>query len=366
VSVPFLDLAASNAELADDINKAISRVIADSQFVLGPEVEAFEAEFASYTGVKHCVSVGNGLDALEIALRALGLAPGDEVIVPSNTYIASWLAVSRAGGVPVPAEPVEQTYNLDPARVEAAVSRSTRAIMAVHLYGQPADMPALREIARRHGLWLLEDAAQAHGARIGGLPVGSIGDAAGWSFYPSKNLGALGDGGAITTNDDHVAHRARLLRNYGSVKKYRHEARGANSRLDELQAAVLRIKLRALDRWNNRRRQIALAYGIELQGVNLVLPNVLEGTEPVWHLFVVRSERRDALRSYLADQGIGTLIHYPTPPSLEAPYAELGLARGSLPIAERLADEVISLPMGPHLSGADVARVIEALRSFSS
>ena len=331
MTVPFLDLSPGHAELREEIDAAIRRVIDSSQFILGSEVEAFEAEFAAAVGARHCIGVGNGLDALEIALRSHELAVGDEVIVPANTYIATWLAVTRAGGTPVPVEPDVRTYNLDPELVAAAVSPRTRGILAVHLYGQPADLTALGDMASRHGLWLIEDAAQAHGARISGRPIGGFGNTVGWSFYPSKNLGALGDGGAITTDDDEVADRARLLRNYGARTKYRHEAAGANSRLDEMQAAILRVKLPALAAWNERRRAAAAAYSSSLERAAVIVPWVPAWAEPVWHCYVVRSAHRDQLREHLERAGIGTLIHYPVPPHLEPPYADLGLPRGSLP-----------------------------------
>lgn len=365
MTVPFLDLAAGHAELRGEIDRAIASVIDRGQFILGPELAAFEAEFAAYTRTAHCVGVGNGLDALEITLRALGIQTGDEVLVPSNTFIATWLGVSRAGGRPVPVEPNESTYNLDPERVEAAIGLHTRAIVAVHLYGQPADMSALRTIADRHDLWLVEDAAQAHGGRAGDQPVGGLSHAAAWSFYPSKNLGAMGDGGAITTHDQAVAARARLLRNYGERTKYRHEVVGTNSRLDEIQAAILRVKLRVLDDWNARRSKVANRYREELSDTDLRLPEVPEWATPVWHLFVVRTGRRDELQEHLAAAGIGTLIHYPVPPHLETPYAGSGPGPVGLPIAEQLANEVLSLPMGPHLSESQVAQVIDAIQEFA-
>ena len=363
--VPFLDLAAGHAELRREMDGAIASVIDRNQFILGPELAAFETEFAAYTHTAACVGVGNGLDALEIVLRALGIESGDEVLVPSNTFIATWLGVSRAGGRPVPVEPNEATFNLDPDRVEANIGSRTRAIVAVHLYGQPADMAALRTIADRHGLWLVEDAAQAHGARVGDQPVGGLSHAAAWSFYPSKNLGAMGDGGAITSNDQAVADRARLLRNYGERTKYRHEVAATNSRLDEIQATILRVKLRVLSDWNARRSTVAGRYREELSDAGLTLPDVPEWATHAWHLFVVRTDRRDQLQAHLEAAGIGTLIHYPVPPHLEAPYAGPGSELVSLPIAEQLANEVLSLPMGPHLTENQVAWVIDAVRRFA-
>jgi dTDP-4-amino-4,6-dideoxygalactose transaminase len=362
--VPFLDLGAATAEIRVELDTALGRVLASGRYVLGPEVEAFEREFASFTGTDHCVGVGNGLDAIELALRALGVGIGDEVIVPSNTYIATWLAVTRLGALVVPVEPDSETFNLDPERIEAAITPRTRAIIAVHLYGQPADMDPLREVARTRGIRVVEDAAQAHGARYRGRPAGSLGDAAAWSFYPTKNLGALGDGGAVTTNDPDVADRVRALRNYGSRTKYVNEVRGVNSRLDELQAAVLRVKLPLLEEWNERRRRVAARYLDGLRETTLNLPSAAPAVDPVWHLFVVRSEARDRLQQHLTKNGVQTLIHYPIPPHLQAAYADLACPVGAFPIAERIHRECLSLPMGPHLTDPQVGDVIDAVRSF--
>ena len=358
MGISFLDLKAPYLELKDELDAAYHRVMSSGWYILGQEVAAFEEEFAAYCGVRHCIGVGNGLDALHLILRGYGIGPGDEVIEPSNTYIATWLAVTYAGATPVPVEPDEATYNLDPTLVEAAVTSRTKAIMPVHLYGQPADMDAINAVARRHGLKVIEDAAQAHGARYRGRRCGSLGDAAGFSFYPGKNLGAIGDGGAITTNDDDLALRLRMLRNYGSSKKYVNEVAGFNSRLDELQAALLRVKLACLDDWNDRRRTVAAAYGEGLVGTGLVMPSVPAWAEPVWHLFVVRCPDRDAVTARLDRGDIGWLSHYPIPSHRQDAYRELGYGEGSFPRAERLAAEVVSLPMGPHLQKGDVARVI--------
>jgi dTDP-4-amino-4,6-dideoxygalactose transaminase len=358
--VPFLDLAAPHRELRAELDRAIARVLDSGWYILGPEVEDFEAEFAAHVGAAHCVGVGNGLDALHLALLALGIGAGDEVIVPSNTYIATWLAVSQCGATPVPVEPDPATHNLDPARVEAAVGSRTRALLPVHLYGQPADLAALRAICVRHGLAMLQDGAQAHGARHRGTRVGAGDDLVAWSFYPGKNLGALGDGGAVTTSDAALADRLRVLRNYGSRVKYRNEVRGFNSRLDPLQAAVLRVKLAHLDDWNARRAAIAARYTRGLADCGLRLPDVPAWADPAWHLFVVRHPRRDALLDALAAAGIGCLVHYPIPPHRQAAYAEF--AARTLPIAEQLAGEVLSLPIGPHLSAAQADRVIAAVR----
>ena len=361
MTVPFLDLGAPWRELRDELDAAWRRVMDSGWYILGGEVAAFEEEFAAYCGVRHCIGVGNGLDALHLILRGYGIGPGDEVIVPSNTYIATWLAVTYAGALPVPVEPDEATCNLDPALIEAAVTPRTRAIIPVHLYGQPADMAAITGVARRHGLKVIEDAAQAHGARYRGRRCGSLGDAAGFSFYPGKNLGAIGDGGAVTTDDDSLAERVRMLRNYGSAKKYVNEVAGFNSRLDELQAALLRVKLARLDQWNDRRRAVAALYLESLRGAGVTLPLVPPWAEPVWHLFVVRSPDRDALTARLDREGISWLIHYPIPPHRQDAYRELGYREGRFPRAERLAAEVVSLPMGPHLERDDVARVVAAV-----
>jgi dTDP-4-amino-4,6-dideoxygalactose transaminase len=362
MAVPFLDLQAPYRELQAELDAAWQRVMRSGWYVLGKEVEAFEAEFAAYCGAAHGVGVANGLDALHLIVRAYGIGPGDEVIVPSNTFVATWLAVSHAGATPVPVEPVEGTHNLDPARIAAAITPRTRAIMVVHLYGQPADMDPILALAKARGLKVFEDAAQAHGARYKGRRTGSLGDAAGFSFYPGKNLGAIGDGGAVTTDDAALAERIRVLRNYGSKVKYDHQVVGFNSRLDELQAALLRVKLARLDEWNARRRQVAGEYLAALaEGSGLVLPVVPEWAEPAWHLFVVRHAARKELQAKLAEAGIGTLIHYPTPPHLQAAYAGVARPEWRLPLAERLAKEVLSLPIGPHLDGAGRAEVIRAV-----
>jgi dTDP-4-amino-4,6-dideoxygalactose transaminase len=364
VEVPFLDLKASYLEIKDELDAAYHRVMDSGWYMLGREVQGFEEEFASFVGTKHCIGVGNGLEALQLILRGYGIGAGDEVIVPANTYIATWLAVSGAGAVPVPVEPAERTFNLDARLVEAAITPKTKAILPVHLYGQTAEMDAINEVARRAGLRVIEDAAQAHGARWRGRRAGALGDAAGWSFYPTKNLGAYGDAGAITTDDDELAERVRLLRNYGSKEKYHNEVKGINSRLDELHAALLRVRLKHLDEWNARRARIAGMYLAGLIGTDLLLPEVATGAEPVWHLFVVRSRERERLQSYLKSAGVGTLVHYPIAPHLQKAYAEMGLPEGTYPITEAIHREVLSLPMGPQLSDEAVGRVVEVARSF--
>ncbi len=367
MNIPFLDLKAPYKELQSELDVAYRRVMESGWYILGEEVEAFEREFAAYCGVKHCIGVGNGLEALHLILRACHIGPGDEVIVPANTYIATWLAVSYAGAVPVPVEPDARTYNLDPELVEKAITPKTRAILPVHLYGQPADMDPIMAIARQHGLKVIEDAAQAHGARYKGRSAGALGDAAGWSFYPGKNLGALGDAGAVTTNDDELADQVRLLRNYGSRVKYFNEVKGHNSRLDPLQAAFLRVKLHHLDRWNQRRKSIAALYCAALANVGeFTVPFVPEVVEPSWHLFVIRHTQRDHLQNHLTQAGVGTLIHYPVPPHLSKAYGEMGAKVGDFPITEQSAETVLSLPMDPYLSGDQVESIIHAIESFKS
>ncbi len=361
--ISFLDLKAPYLELKQELDAAIARVVSSGWFIGGEEVDRFEAEYASYCGTAHAVGVANGLDALHLALRAMDVGPGDEVIVPSNTYIATWLAVSQCGAVPVPVEPDAHTFNIDPALIEAAITPRTKVILPVHLYGQPADMDPILLIARKHGLRVLEDGAQAHGARYKGKRLGSHGDAVAWSFYPGKNLGAMGDGGAITTNDPQIADRLRVLRNYGSRVKYVNEVQGYNSRLDPLQAAILGVKLVRLDEWNARRVAIAQHYSQNMANCELILPFVPEWAEPVWHLYVVQHPKRDALQKALADSGVATLIHYPIPPHLQLAYAALNYKQGDFPIAERVHQHVLSLPIGPAMSEHDLQRVIKAVNS---
>jgi len=365
VSIAFLDLKAAYDELSAEIDSAVARSLSSGWYIGGSEVAQFEEQFAAYCGTGHCVGVANGLDALHLALRALGIGVGDEVIVASNSYIATLLAVSQVGATPVLVEPDIQTHNLDPARVEEAVSERTRAILPTHLYGQPADLEPLFDICQRRNLFLVEDAAQAHGARYRGQQVGGHGHIVCWSFYPSKNLGALGDAGAITTNDPALADRVRTLGNYGSHTRYVNEVRGVNSRLDPVQAAILSVKLRHLDQWNGRRRALAAFYLEALADTGLVLPAVADWAEPAWHLFVVRSPDRDRLQARLAEAGVPTLIHYPIPPHRQGAYADKGWAESSFPIAERLAGEVLSLPIGPHLSRAAAEEIVEAVRKAS-
>jgi dTDP-4-amino-4,6-dideoxygalactose transaminase len=362
MNVPFLDLGANYREIQVELESAVLASLRSGWYIGGQDVEDFEREYAAFTEARYCMGVANGLDALHLALVAMGIGAGDEVIVPSNTYIATWLAVSQCGAIPVPVEPVKSTYNLDPDNIEAAITPRTKAILPVHLYGQPADLGPILALSRKHGLRVLEDAAQAHGARYKGKRIGGHGDVVAWSFYPGKNLGALGDAGAVTTNDPELADRVRVLRNYGSRVKYVNEVKGWNSRLDPVQAAVLRVKLRHLDEWNVRRTAIAARYTAELAGTGLVLPEVPAWAEPVWHLYVVQHAERDGLQKALLEAGIGTLIHYPSPPHLQEAYRDADYAAGRFPIAEGMANRLLSLPMGPQLDDASVTAVIEAFK----
>jgi dTDP-4-amino-4,6-dideoxygalactose transaminase len=359
--IPFLDVGASYQELKPEIDEALQNVLASGQFVLGPEVEAFESEFAQYVGAHHCVGVGSGYDALFLSLLALGIGPGDEVIVPSHTFIATWLAVSKAGARPVPVEPDLDTMNISLPAIESAVTSSTKAVLPVHLYGYPVALDPILDFCRQRGLVLVEDAAQAHGAMVGQRRIGAHSPAVAWSFYPGKNLGAFGDGGAVTTSDPDVAAKLRMLRNYGSKTKNEHLSPGFNSRLDELQAAVLRVKLRHLDDWNGRRQQQSARYFESLRDFDLVLPPDTPSASPSWHLFVVRQDRRDDLQARLAQAGVATQIHYPIPPHLQPAYRSLGYRPGAFPVSESLAGTVLSLPVGPHLTHDDQSTIIEAL-----
>jgi dTDP-3-amino-3,4,6-trideoxy-alpha-D-glucose transaminase len=360
--IPFLDLRGQHDALKAELQEASDRVLTRGVFILGEQLAEFESAFAAYCGAKHCVGVGTGLDALHLILRAYDIGTGDEVIVPAHTFIATWLAVTHAGATPIPVDVNSKTGNIDADQIAAALSPRTRAIIPVHLYGQPADMDAVRLAVGDRDIRIIEDAAQAHGARYKGQVAGALGDAAAFSFYPGKNLGALGDGGAIVTNDEALAATIRKLRNYGSDIKYRHDIIGWNSRLDELQAAFLSVKLRHLDEWNTARRVAAETYLTSLADPpGLTLPTVPSWAEPVWHLFVVRSTERDRLQSHLAAQAIGTLVHYPVPPHLQGAYRHLALAAGSFPAAEAWANEALSLPLWP---GVPTAQVISAIREF--
>ncbi len=364
MKVPFLDLKATYLELKEEIDEACRRVLESGWYILGAEVEAFEREFADYCGVRHCVGVGNGLEALHLILRGYGIGAGDEVIVPANTYIATWLAVSYAGAKPVPVEPNPKTFNLAPENMEAAVTERTKAVLPVHLYGQPADMDVINKIARKYDLKVIEDAAQAHGAYYKGKMTGALGDAAGFSFYPGKNLGAFGDAGAVTTDDDELADKVRILRNYGSRVKYYNEVKGFNSRLDPIQAAILRVKLKHLDEWNARRARIASRYFEGLSEMSEYLPFVDEQMKPAWHLFVIRHQARGDLQKFLESKGIETLIHYPVPPHLSDAYKNDFSTSPKFPISEEIADTVLSIPIGPHLSLLEQDKVIASLSEF--
>lgn len=362
MSIPFLNLSAAHEEIRDDLYEAFNRVIRSGIYILGEEVSNFENEFSKYCETNHCVGVGNGLDALQLILRAYGFGHGDEVIVPSNTYIATWLAVSMIGAKPVPVEPILGTYNINPALIESAITSRTKAIIAVHLYGQPADMDSINLIAKKYGLKVIEDAAQAHGARYKGKRVGSLGDAAGFSFYPGKNLGAIGDAGAVVTSDSNLAEKIRLLSNYGSKKKYHNELQGFNTRLDELQASFLREKLKKLDDWNARRGVIARQY-IDLLSRSdfFEIPSIPSWAESVWHLFVINCKSRDFVQKELSKKNIGTVIHYPIPPHLQPAYTGMGYKSGDYPIAELIHKNVLSIPMGPHLKLEECDVIIDVL-----
>lgn len=363
--VPFLDLQYIYRELADEFDRAYRRVMKSGWYVNGEELENFEQEFSAYCGARHCVGVGNGLDALQLILKALGVAEGDEVIVPAHTFIATWLSVSNVGAVPVPVDVDADLYNIDPESIGSKITEKTRAIIAVHLYGQPANMEALRAVADRHGLKIIEDAAQAHGALYYGKRVGVLSDAAAFSFYPGKNLGAIGDGGAVVTNNDELAQRVRELGNYGSKQKYVHDIQGVNSRLDEIQAAFLRVKLMHLEQWNIKRNSLANQYLATLEHAkNIVVPKVLENTNPVWHLFVIKSSSRDALLEFLLNSGIGAMIHYPVPSHKSGAYMKQ-FEGVSFPVTEELSRSILSLPIGPHMTDEDVSFVCETVNQFS-
>lgn len=364
MKIPFFDFHSAYQELEVKIAGAINHVMAGGQYILGPEVEAFENEFAQYCGTKYAIGCSNGLDALKLILMAAAIGAGDEVIVPAHTFAATWLAVSLVGATPVGVDVDEKTCNLSVQAIEAAITPRTRAILAVHLYGRLADVAKLRSIADKHALLLIEDAAQAHGASLEGRRAGAFGDAAGFSFYPTKNLGAYGDAGAVTTHDATLASRIRRLRNYGSSVKYQHESLGLNARLDELQAAILRVKLPYLDRWNRERQSIACAYRQALEAVDsLSLPPFKENdTNHVWHLYVIKTPWRDQLQNALSSSGVQTLIHYPIPPHLQEAFLYLNYRPGEFPVAERICSSVLSLPMYPNLNLSSVQCITEKIR----
>jgi dTDP-4-amino-4,6-dideoxygalactose transaminase len=362
--IPLLDVGATYTEIREEIDRAVGDILGSGWYIGGSAVEDFETAFARYCGTDHCVGTGNGLEALALSLRALGVGTGDEVIVPANTYIATWLAVSMVGATPVPVEPDPLTHCIDPKLIPAAITALTRCIMPVHLYGHPCDMDEIMRIAREHDLLVVEDAAQAHGAAIGGRRIGSHGDAVAWSFYPTKNLGAFGDAGAVTTDNTELAGHLRLLRNYGSEVKNVHEVKGVNSRLDPIQAAILSAKLVHLEEWQERRQRIADLYAEAFSGLNSAsTPTVVPGARHAWHLYVMQFERRDDVAAALSNAGIGTAVHYPTPPFLQDAYAECRARAEEWPLSKRLSERVLSIPMGPHLSLGDAHRVIDAVRS---
>ena len=367
MNLPFLDLGAAYRELKIEIDDAVARVLASGMYIGGAEVEAFEGEFAKYCSANHAVGVANGLDALHLTLRAMDVGLGDEVIVPSNTYIATWLAVSQCGAKPIPVEPDPISYNIDTNRIEEKITPRTKVILPVHLYGHPADMDPILAIAKKYGLRVLEDGAQAHGAFYKGRRIGALGDAVAWSFYPGKNLGAMGDGGAVTTNDAQLAERIRLLRNYGSRMKYVNEVQGYNSRLDPIQAAILRVKLTHLDEWNARRNALATRYCTSLSGINgLTLPTVAAWAEPAWHLYVVLHPQRDLLQEALFAAGVATLIHYPIPPHRQQAFTQAFREKDEFFIAEQIANRCISLPIGPHLNEAEATYLLAAVKAAAS
>ena len=364
MKIPFVSFLPMEKELNEDIRNAFERVFARSWYIEGKEDKAFEAAFAEYCSADYCVGCGNGLDALMLALKALGVGAGDEVIVPSNTYIATALAVTYVGAKPVFVEPELETFLIDTALIEPAITDKTKAIMPVHLYGQACDMDIIMDIARRHGLFVIEDCAQAHGATYKGRRVGSFGDAAGFSFYPGKNLGALGDGGAAVTNNKETADKIRALGNYGSDYKYHHIYQGNNSRLDEMQAAFLLAKLAHLDRMNEERRRIAKMYSDGIRNPKIITPIVKEYCVPVWHIYGVRCAERDALESFLNEKGIGTNKHYPIPMHMQECYKELGIAHGELPVAEEISATELSLPMYYGMTDEEIKYVINTINEF--
>lgn len=351
--------------LKEELDRAYRRVMESGWYILGEEVKEFEKEFSKFVGAKYCVGVGNGLDALHLGLVALGVKQGDEVIVPSNTYIATWIAGSLTGARPIPVEPNENTFNINPELVEKAITERTKGIIPVHLYGQPADIDPIMEIAEKYNLFVLDDAAQAHGAKYKGKMVGSMTDVTAFSFFPTKNLGALGDGGCVTTNDEEMAEKLVALRNYGESKKYYNKYIGFNSRLDELQAAFLRVKLKHLDEMNCKKSHIAKRYISEISNENIDFPEVLSYCEPVWHQFVIRTNKRDDLKQYLSENGIDTLIHYPIPPHLQEAYRHLRITEGRLPISERLAKSVLSLPISWTMESESISAIVELINGWS-
>lgn len=364
MKIPFVSFEPMHKEIESEMLNKFKEVYNKNWFIQGEEVQKFEEEFSNFCDAKYCIGCGNGLDALYLILRGYDIGNGDEVIIPSNTYIATALAVSYAGAKPIFVEPDLNTYNINPELIEKSITDKTKAIMAVHLYGQSADMDSINKIAKKYSLKVIEDSAQAHGALYNGRKTGSLGDAAGFSFYPGKNLGALGDAGAITTNNKELADKIRSIANYGSSKKYQHIYKGTNSRLDEVQAAFLRIKLRNLDKWNEDRRKTSQKYIDGINNPRIIKPVEIDYTKHVWHLFVVRTEKRDEFAKYLNDNGIGTTIHYPIPMHMQGAYAELNISEGSLPIAEKISNEVISLPMWYGMNNEEIQYIINKINSW--
>ena len=365
MKVKAVDFPKEYSILKEELNEAYQRVMQSGWYILGEEVKEFEREFSKFAGSKYCVGVGNGLDALHLGLVALGVKQGDEVIVPSNTYIATWIAVSLTGAKPVPVEPNEGTFNINPELIEKAITKRTKAIIPVHLYGQPAEMDPIMEIAKENNLFVLDDAAQAHGAKYKGRVIGSVADITAFSFFPTKNLGAFGDGGCITTNIEEIAERVTEMRNYGESKKYYNKYIGFNSRLDELQAAFLRVKLKHLDEMNIKKSYIAKRYISEISNKIIILPEVLPYCEPVWHQFVVRTNKRDNLKRFLNENGIDTLIHYPIPPHLQEAYRHLRITEGRLPISERLSKSVLSLPISWTMESESISAIVKLINGWS-
>lgn len=362
--IPFLNLRETYLELEQEINAAVSRVLDSGIYINGPEVIKFEEEWASYCGANFSIGTSNGLDSLVIALKILGIGKGDEVIVPSHTYIATWLAVSEVGATIIPVEPNPETFNIDEKLIQDAITKDTKAIIAVHLYGRPVEIETVLKIAKNNNIYLIEDAAQAHGAQFRGKRVGSHGDLVCWSFYPGKNLGAFGDAGAITTNSIELAQSAKIFLNYGSQKRYEHVVAGSNKRLDPIQAAVLRVKLKYLDQWNSRRTKIAEQYISNIQNIGITVPTVSKDSSSVWHLFVVRVKNRDAFVRYLEKNKIDTLIHYPTPPFSQRAYYGQSFARFDLKLAKSLSEEILSLPIGPHITSSQVSYICDSINRF--
>jgi dTDP-4-amino-4,6-dideoxygalactose transaminase len=362
--IPFVDLAAQYSALADEIDAAMANVVRNTSFILGQDVELFEQEFAAFCEAEYAVGVDNGTSALELILRAYDIGPGDEVITVANTFIATTLAISYTGATPVLVDIDPQTYNIDVSRIEDAITPRTKAIMPVHLYGQPADMGSISEIARRHELLVVEDACQAHGARYNGKRTGSLGQAAAFSFYPGKNLGAYGDGGMVVTNDERVVDAVRMLRNYGQREKYHHLIRGFNRRLDTLQAAILRVKLKHLEAANAARRRHARLYNELLADLPVVPPLEADFAQSVYHLYVIRTEDREELAAHLKDRGIASGIHYPVPIHLHPAYRDLGYGEGDFPVSERYAGQILSLPMYPELTEDKIEYTVDAIRDF--